>query len=68
MSLKFVTLNVNGMGDNSKRNAVFHWCRKRNFDVICLQEHTALIIKKLNGKGNGAEQVSGITERPPNEG
>ena len=38
MSLKFVTLNVNGMGDNSKRNAVFHWCRKRNFDVICLQE------------------------------
>lgn len=38
MSIQITTLNVNGMGDNSKRNAIFNWCRKQKFDVICLQE------------------------------
>ena len=38
MSIVIVTLNVNGMSDNSKRNATYHWCRKKKIDVVCLQE------------------------------
>ncbi|VDI76277.1 exodeoxyribonuclease III [Mytilus galloprovincialis] len=38
MSISIVSLNVNGMVDNKKRNAVFYWCKKKNIDVICLQE------------------------------
>ncbi|CAC5361410.1 unnamed protein product [Mytilus coruscus] len=35
------------MGDKSKRNALFQWCQKKNFDFICLQEtHCTKIVEK----------------------
>jgi exonuclease III len=38
MSIVIVTLNMNGMSDNNKRNAIYYWCRKKNIDIVCLQE------------------------------
>ena len=38
MSIVIVTLNVNGMSDNNKRNAIYYWCRKKKIDIVCLQE------------------------------
>jgi hypothetical protein len=35
MSLCIVTLNVNGIADDKKRNAVFCWCRKKKIDIAC---------------------------------
>ena len=29
MSIVIVTLNVNGMSDNNKRNAIYYWCGKK---------------------------------------
>ena len=37
-NLKFASLNVRGLKDEKKRNAIFYWLRKQNFDVILLQE------------------------------
>ena len=38
MSISIATLNVNGMVDDKKRNAIFHWCKNKNIDIACLQE------------------------------
>ena len=38
MAIKFVSLNVRGLRDHKKRQTIFHWLRKKNFDVILLQE------------------------------
>ena len=61
MSIQITTLNVNGMGENSKRNAIFNWSRKQNFDVIkfASRKHIVLILSNQNTKKNGA----GITEQ-----
>ena len=37
-NLKFVSLNVRGLKDARKLNAILYWLRKQNFDVISLQE------------------------------
>ena len=37
-SLKFLSLNVRGLGNFRKRRAIFTWCRKQNADLIFLQE------------------------------
>ena len=37
-SLKFLSLNVRGLGNLRKRRAIFTWCRKQNADLIFLQE------------------------------
>ena len=40
MSIKILSLNVNGLRDKIKRRAIFNYCRDRA-DIICLQEtHT----------------------------
>ena len=38
MSLKLVTVNVNGLRDNRKRELVFNWLVSKKYDCICLQE------------------------------
>ena len=38
MSLKLVTINVNGLRDNRKRELVFNWLVSKKYDCICLQE------------------------------
>ena len=38
MSLKLVTINVNGLRDNRKRDLVFNWLVSKKYDCICLQE------------------------------
>ena len=50
MSLCIVTLNVNGIADDKKRNAVFCWCRKKKIDITCLQETHCSIDTELKWK------------------
>ena len=38
MSLQLVTINVNGLRDNRKRELVFNWLVSKKYDCICLQE------------------------------
>jgi exonuclease III len=38
MSLKLVTINVNGLRENRKRELVFNWLISKKYDCICLQE------------------------------
>jgi exonuclease III len=38
MSLKLVTINVNGLRDNRKFELVFNWLVSKKYDCICLQE------------------------------
>ena len=38
MSFSIASLNVNGMVDDKKRNAIFYWYRKKKIDILCLQE------------------------------
>jgi exonuclease III len=36
--LKFFTYNTKGLKDQTKRDSVFYWLKKKNLDIICLQE------------------------------
>lgn len=38
VSLRLTTFNINGLGNASKRRAVFNYLRKQNNNIICLQE------------------------------
>ena len=38
MSLKLVTINLNRLRDNRKRELVFNWLVLKKYDCICLQE------------------------------
>ena len=38
MSLKLVTINVNGLRDYRKRELVFNWLVSKKYDCICLQK------------------------------
>jgi exonuclease III len=64
MSLKLVTINVNGLRDNRKRELVFNWLVSKKYDCICLHEthSTGVDIKrgKVNGKNKGAVLVMWI--------
>ena len=37
-SLKIVSLNVRGISNFKKRRTIFTWCRRKNTDIIFLQE------------------------------
>ena len=37
-ALKIVSLNVRGVSNFKKRHTIFTWCRRKNADVIFLQE------------------------------
>ena len=37
-ALKIVSLNVRGASNLEKRRSIFTWCRRKNADVILLQE------------------------------
>jgi exonuclease III len=36
--LKLFTYNTKGLKDQAKRDSVFYWLKKKNLDIICLQE------------------------------
>ena len=38
MSLKLISINVNGMRDNKKRSVIFNWLKEKNFDICLVQE------------------------------
>ena len=58
MSLCIVTLNVNGIADDKKRNAVFCWCRKKKIDIACSQETHCSIDTELKWKNEwGAKSM-----------
>ncbi|KAK3091078.1 hypothetical protein FSP39_016969 [Pinctada imbricata] len=38
MAISLATLNVNGLRNREKRNNLFYWLKKKNYDVIALQE------------------------------
>jgi len=38
MNLKIASLNVRGIGNNTKRREVFNWLRSKNFSIYMLQE------------------------------
>jgi len=38
MNLKIATLNVRGIGNNTKRREVFNWLRSKNVSIYMLQE------------------------------
>ena len=38
MTLTLVTINVNGMRDNKKRDLVLNWLVAKMLNLICLQE------------------------------
>uniref|UniRef100_A0A670HSH1 Reverse transcriptase domain-containing protein n=1 Tax=Podarcis muralis TaxID=64176 RepID=A0A670HSH1_PODMU len=60
MSLKLWNWNVNGMNDKKKRNGIERILKKKNLDIICLQEtHVASKHKKiLINKRLGNEFIS----------
>jgi len=58
MSIVIVTLNVNGMSDNNKRNAIYHWCRKKKIDIVCLQETHSTDKVELKWKREWGQIVS----------
>ena len=37
-SLKIVTINVRGIRDKKKRHILINWLKKRDFEIVCLQE------------------------------
>ena len=37
-TLKIISLNVRGISNFKKRRTIFTWCRRKNADVIFLQE------------------------------
>ena len=66
MSLQLVTINVNGLRDNRKRELVFNWLVSKKYDCICLQEThcTRLILtgERVNAKHKGAVLVHGYVD------
>ena len=38
MSLKIISLNVNGICDNTKRQIIFHWLKQQNSHICFIQE------------------------------
>ena len=37
-SCQFLTLNVKGIRDKTKRERIFNWCKSKSVDIVCLQE------------------------------
>jgi exonuclease III len=33
-----VTLNVRGLNNYKKRRTIFNWIKRKNFDIVCVQE------------------------------
>ena len=66
MSLKLVTINVNGLRENRKRELVFNWLYQRNMIVFVYRRRTVqeLILTggKVNGKHKGAVLVHGYVD------
>ena len=60
MSILIVTLNVNGMSENNKRNAIYYWCRKKKIDIVCLQETHSTDKVELKWECEWGAIVSGI--------
>ena len=59
-SCTFVSLNVRGLGDRTKRHAVFKWLEKHRYDVVFLQEtHTTASVETVwNKEWKGASFFS----------
>lgn len=48
MGLKIWSWNINGMNDKKKRNKIEQYLKKKNLDIICLQEtHVARRHRKI---------------------
>ena len=63
MSLKFISLNVNGIRDNSKRDSIFHWLKQQNVHVSLLHENIEDIDRWLRvGRQSGEANVFGQRE------
>jgi hypothetical protein len=62
MSLCIATLNVNGIADDTKRNAVFYLCRKKEIVIACknLQKTYRSTDTDSKWKMNGGLQICGI--------
>ena len=57
-SLSLLSLNVKGLSNFKKRRTIFTWCRKRNSDIIFLQETHSTLSTQLNWKNEwGAELI-----------
>uniref|UniRef100_A0A670ICM2 Reverse transcriptase domain-containing protein n=1 Tax=Podarcis muralis TaxID=64176 RepID=A0A670ICM2_PODMU len=65
MALKIWNWNVNGMNNKKKRNGIEHILKKKNLDIICLQEtHVAKKHRKvLINKRLGNEFISSDKEK-----
>ena len=53
-TLRLISLNVRGLSNFKKRRMIYTWCKKRNTDIIFLQE--------THGEMNGARKLSCLTE------
>ena len=57
-SLSLLSLNVKELSNFKKRRTIFTWCRKRNSDIIFLQETRSTLSTQLNWKNEwGAELI-----------
>ena len=48
MSLNLLSLNVNGLRDNRKRQTLFHWIKSKNVDICLLQETHVENVNEMN--------------------
>lgn len=57
-SLNLLSLNARGLSNFRKRRTIFTWCRKRNSDIIFLQETHSTLSTQLKWKNEwGAELI-----------
>ena len=57
-SLNLLSLNAKGLSNFRKRRTIFTWCRKRNSDIIFLQETHSTLSTQLKWKNEwGAELI-----------
>ena len=57
-SLNLLSLNARGLSNFRKRRTIFTWCRKRNLDIIFLQETHSTLSTQLKWKNEwGAELI-----------
>ena len=46
-SIKFITLNINGLCSQNKQKLLFDFIKTNNYKIICLQEHNIKDKSKL---------------------
>ena len=57
-SLNLLSLNARGLSNFRQRQTIFTWCRKRNSDIIFLQETHSTLSTQLKWKNEwGAELI-----------